>query len=240
MSEAMGGTLSATESPASMSFVQRIVNVFVAPASVFQFLAGRPLWAAPLILMTLYSGVLNFAVVSTSAGEAALKEQILQNPQAAAAPPERMEQMVGFGKAMAGIGALIAVPLFTFAGAGILYLLFSIVMGGEGTFKQTLAIYTHAGLIYLATGLIGTSIVLMKGSFKSSTSLAAFLPFLEETSFVYKVLQGLDLFIMWQLAVAAIGMAIVHKMTTKKAAIAIFSVYLVVVLAIAGIRQAMA
>ncbi len=240
MSEAVGETLSATEAPASMSFVQRIVNVFVAPSVVFQFLAGRPLWAAPLILMTLYSGALNFAVVSTSAGEAALKEQIMSSPQAAQMPEERMGTALAMGKTFAGIGALIFVPLITFVGAGILYILFSIGLGGEGTFKQTLAVYTHAGLIYLVTGLIGTSIVLMKGSFKSSTSLAAFLPFLEETSFVYKVLQGLDLFIMWQLAVASIGMAIIHRMTTKKAAIAIFSVYLVVVLVIAGIRQAMA
>lgn len=240
MSEAVGGTLSATDSPASMSLVQRIVNIFVAPSKVFQFLSGSPLWAAPLILMTLYSGVLNFAVVSTSAGEAAMKEQIMSSPQAANMPPERMATALTIGKTMAGVGALIAVPVITFVGAGILYLLFSIVMGGEGTFKQTLSVYTHAGLIYLVTGLIGTSIVLMKGSFKSSTSLAAFLPFLEESSFVYKVLQGLDLFIIWQLAVASIGMAIMHRMTTKKAAIAIFSAYLVVVLVIAGIRQAMA
>lgn len=240
MSEAVGGTLSATEAPASMSFVQRIINIFVAPSRVFQFLAGNPVWAAPLILMTLYSGALNFTVVSTSAGEAAMREQIMSSPQAAQMPPERLTQALTIGKTMAGVGALIAVPVITFIGAGILYLLFSIVLGGEGTFKQTLAVYTHAGLIYLVTGLVATSIVLMKGSFKSSTSLAAFLPFLEETSFIYKFLQGLDLFIMWQLAVASIGMAIIHKMTTKKAAIAIFSVYLVIVLVIAGIRQAMA
>jgi hypothetical protein len=141
---------------------------------------------------------------------------------------------------MAGVGVLVAVPVITFVGAGIVYLIFSIVLGGEGTFKQTLAVYTHGGLIYLVTGIVGTSIVLMKGSFKSSTSLAAFLPFLEETSFVYKLLQGLDLFIIWQLAVVSIGMAIINKMPTKKAAITIFSVYLVVVLVIAGIRQAMA
>lgn len=240
MSEAVGGTLSVTEAPASMSLAQRIINIFVAPSKVFQFLAGKPLWAAPLILMTLYSAGLNLAVVSTSAGEAALKEQILQSPQAAQMPPERMATALSIGKVMAGVGVLVAVPVITFVGAGIVYLIFSIVLGGEGTFKQTLAVYTHGGLIYLVTGIVGTSIVLMKGSFKSSTSLAAFLPFLEETSFVYKLLQGLDLFIIWQLAVVSIGMAIINKMPTKKAAITIFSVYLVVVLVIAGIRQAMA
>ena len=240
MSEAVGGTLSVAEAPASMSFAQRIVNIFVAPSKVFQFLAGKPLWMAPLILMTVYSAALNLAVVSTSAGEAALREQIMQNPRAASMSPEQMGQALAIGKTFAGVGVLIGVPVITFIGAGILYLLFSIVLGGEGTFKQTLAVYAHTGLIYLVTGIVGTSIVLAKGSFKSSTSLAAFLPFLEESSFVYKFLQGLDLFIIWQLAVASIGMAIIHRMTTKKAATAIFGAYLVIVLIIAGIRQAMA
>jgi hypothetical protein len=78
----------------------------------------------------------------------------------------------------------------------------------------------------------------VKGNARSSTALSAFLPFLEESSFLYKVFQGFDLFILWQLAVLSIGMGIIQQTGTKKAAVAIFSAFLIVVIGIAAIRQA--
>jgi len=232
--------MSEAVSQASMSFLQRLINIFAAPSKAFQALVQRPVWVAPVVLIAVYAAVLNFAVMETKSGEAALRLEIQDSPRAANMPPEAMETALGFGKAMAVVGSLVGVPLITFAGAGIVYLLFSIVLGGEATYKQTLSIWSHAGLIGLLGGLVQTTMILVKGSFKSSTSLAAFLPFLEESSFVYKVFQGLDLFLLWQLAVLSIGMGIMNRVGTRKAAIAIFSTFLIIIVIIAGIRQAMA
>jgi hypothetical protein len=73
---------------------------------------------------------------------------------------------------------------------------------------------------------------------QSNTSLAAFLPFLEEESFLSYLLQTLDLFVLWQLAVLSIGMGMLSRVGTKKAAIALYSTLAVIGLIIAGIRQA--
>ena len=87
---------------------------------------------------------------------------------------------------------------------------------------------------------MATAMIFLKGNTKSSTAITAFLPFLEENSFVYRFCQGLDLFVIWQLVVLSIGMGIISRMSTRKAATAIFSVYLVIWLLITVVRQAMA
>jgi hypothetical protein len=73
---------------------------------------------------------------------------------------------------------------------------------------------------------------------KSSTSIAAFTPFLEETTFTYRFLQMFDVFYLWQFAVLSIGLGIIHRTGTKKSAATIFSLYVIIALLIAGIRQA--
>ena len=87
--------------------------------------------------------------------------------------------------------------------------------------------------------LVQTGLAFLKGVFKqSNTSLAAFLPFLDEDSFAFHLLQTFDLFIIWELAVLAIGMGMLSRVSTKKAAIALYSTLAVFGLIIAGIRQA--
>ncbi|MCI0657137.1 MAG: YIP1 family protein [Acidobacteria bacterium] len=232
--------MSDADNQAPMSFVQRLINIFVSPSKVFHALAARPVWIGPLILITLYVFTLNSAVFMTKTGEEALKQQIRESPQGANMPEESMGQAVGFGKVIAAVSVLIGVPVITFAGAGIVYLLFSVLLGGEATYKQTLSAWAHTGLIGLVGGLVQTGMIFMKGSLKSSTTLSAFLPFLEESSFLFKVFQGLDVFLIWQLAVLSIGMGIMNRVGTRKAAIALFSALLAIVVIIAGIRQAMA
>jgi len=223
-----------------MSFFARWMGMFTSPSKVFQDLAQRPAWLAPLLTVTLVIAALNAAVLSSGKGEAALKEQMQEQirKMGVTVPPEEMDKRVAVGRVVAPVAVLIAVPFFTLVAAGLLYLIFGVGMGGEASFRQVFSVYAHTGLIGLVGEGVREALVFAKGTFKSSTALAAFLPFLDESTFLYKVLQGFDLFLLWQLGVLAIGMGIVQRMDTRKSAVAIFSVFVVIVLAIAAIRQA--
>jgi len=167
-----------------------------------------------------------------------MKQEMMKNPQAAKMTDEQMERYLNATKYFIPASTLVAIPIVTFAAAGIVYFLMSILLGGESTYKQTLSVWTHTGLIGLVGGGVQTGLILLKGSLTANTTLAAFLPFLEESSFFYKLFQGFDLFILWQLAVLSIGMGMLSKVGTRKAATAIFSAFVVLALVIAGIRQA--
>jgi len=221
----------------SMSFFDRLVNIFVAPSKVFEFLARKPLWIAPLIVLCVYAALLQGIIFNSETGKEMTRQEFLKNPRAAQLTPEQVDRQIAMMGKVVPISTVIIAPIITFAAAGIVYLLFSILLGGEVTYKQTLAAWVHVGFIGFLQGAVQTGIVFLKGV-KPNTSLAAFLPFLEEDSFVYHFLQVFDLFVLWQLAVLSIGMGMLSRVGTRKAAITVFSALVVVALVVAGIRQA--
>jgi hypothetical protein len=232
----------ADSASAPMGFLQRAVGIFVSPARIFQELKDRPSWLAPLLTVSLISAGLNGLVLWTSTGEAAVREQFQETMQkrGQTLPPEVLDRQIQIYRYAGPVSYLVVTPIFALLIGGLIYLIFSIGMGGEGTFRQTFAAYTHVGLIGIAWFVVTIGLIFLKGSLKSSTAFSAFLPFLEESTLAYKILRGLDIFIIWQLAVLAIGLGILNNQTTKKAATVLFSLYLGIVLVVAVIWQMMA
>jgi len=228
--------MSEDQPQAPMGFFARFAAVFFEPSRVFQELKRRPTWLVPLLAVTLAVTAQQATIASSKVGDVIFREAI--EKRAPNLSPEQIEQQLAITRYAAPIGTLVFAPVITVAAAGLLYLIFSVILGGEGTFRQTLSAWTHVGLIGLVQVVVGTVLVFVKGNAKSSTALSAFLPFLDESSFLYKVFQGFDLFILWQLAVLSVGMGIIQQTGTKKAATAIFSTFLVIILGIAAIRQA--
>jgi hypothetical protein len=139
---------------APLGFFARLGGVFFAPAGVFQDLRQRPSWLAPLLVITLAVVGLNAMVAFSATGLEAMRQEFLaQVPENT--PPETVEQQLGMYRMFAPIGALISVPLFLVVLAGLLYVVFSVVLGGEGTFRQTFSAYSHAGYIGLVGGVVG-------------------------------------------------------------------------------------
>jgi hypothetical protein len=230
--------MSEAERVDSMSFVSRLVNIFVAPSRVFQFLAQKPLWVTPLLVISLYVPLIQGIIFNSETGKEGMRQEMLKNPMAAQLSQEQMDERIAMMGKIVPISTLVIAPVITFALAGVVYFLFSILLGGEVTYKQSLSAWTHTGLIGLVGGAVQTSLVFLKGSVRPNTSLAAFLPFLDEESFAYQLLQTFDLFIIWQLAVLAIGMGMLSRVGTRKAAITLYSTLAAIALIIAGIRQA--
>jgi hypothetical protein len=232
--------MSELQNDAPMSFLQRLTGIFVSPAKVFESLRPRPIWILPFLILLLYIPILQLISFSSETGKEAIRQEMMKSPRSAQMTPEQQERALGFSKVIVPVSTLIAFPVITFALVGIIYFIFSILLGGESTYKQALSAWTHCGLIGLVGGAIQTGMVFLKGNLTPTTSIAAFLPFLDEKTFLYKLFQTFDLFVLWQLAVLSIGMGIMSRVGTKKAAVAIFSAFVTLAVLIAGIRQAFA
>ncbi len=228
------------EQRAPMAFPSRFAGIFFSPSGVFQDLARRPTWLAALLAVTLAVAALNTMVLWSSTGEKIVRQQMQEALEKSGRqiPPETMETQIKVYRYIGPASIIVVLPVVTLALAGLVYLIFSIGMGGEATYRQTFSAYAHAGLIGILGAAVATAMIFVKGDAKSSTSVTAFLPFLEEDSFVYRFCQGLDLFVLWQLAVLSIGMGILSRVSTRKAATVIFSSYLAIWLIITVIRQA--
>jgi multisubunit Na+/H+ antiporter MnhE subunit len=110
-------------------------------------------------------------------------------------------------------------------------------MGGNATFKQVLTVAVHTGPIGILSQLFTVPLNYFRGTMTSATTLAVLLPMLPEKSFVSRLLGMIDLFLIWQLVVLSIGLAVLYRRRTQPIATALLVVYAIIAVIVAFVRR---
>ncbi len=131
------------------------------------------------------------------------------------ASPEQIEavdKMADFTRSFGWVLAIVStVFLFAFL-AGVLKLIYGVLLGGAVTFKQMFSATTHAQLINTAGALVTLPLIRATGDLRSTLSLHLLAPDLERGSWLLGFLQGLNLFGLWTMVVLGIA---VSRMSPK-------------------------
>lgn len=187
-----------TAEPASLpSLPARIVQVFVSPGALFDRLKEVPAWIGMLILLVAVSIVSSFLVPEE------VMRELVQANMPADAEQEQIDQAVGFARAWGRTLAVVGTPITIAFIAGILIVIYNVVLGGAGTFKQLFSATTHAFVIYTVGSLLTLALILSRGEM-TTLSLNLLVPGLEE-GFLFRVLRGLNVFSLWTAAVLGIA-----------------------------------
>jgi hypothetical protein len=233
-------TVQAGTSPAPKSLVARLIGIVTAPADTFRAVVAHPRIFGMLAVVTIGVAVLATAPMMTEAGkEAALEQQVKQQEAWTGQPMtdeqyDRMRQMSGITPYFSLVGVLISAPLMTLITAGILFAIFNAAMGGNATFKQLFSVVTHAGVISLLNQLFSAPVNIMRGSVGGVANLGALVPFMDEGSFVARLLGAIDIFMVWYVIVLAIGLAVLYRRRTQPIAVTLFAIYAVIALGYAA------
>jgi hypothetical protein len=227
--------------PARPGLAARLVGTLFAPKDTFASVAARPRWFGAMAVSIVVMGAAQFVLLSTDVGQQlALDQQIgaieafgvtISDEQYA-----QMEQGMENARYTGPIFSLIFVPLVTAMSAGLLHVMFGLIGGGNGTFKQMYAISAHASIIS-ALQLVFTTVVTLAAGRAAGANLGVFTPTLEETTFTYRLLSTIDVFYVWSTFVTAVGVAVLYKKRTGTVAMVLFGIYLAIALIIAFARS---
>jgi Yip1-like protein len=235
------GSSGAAASPAPLSLISRLVGVVTAPKATFESIVATPRWLGMLVVLCLLSAALVGGFLFTSVGrEAWIDAALAGGPFGGDVTDQqiegirRMAPFVGYGTM---IGILFFVPLLYVVVSAILFAIFNAGMGGNATFKQVFAVVVHSGVIGLLSQLFTVPMNYMRGVMTSATNLAVLLPFVPETSFVGRLLGTIDIFLIWQLIVLAIGLGVLYRRRTQPIATTLFVIYGIIALVIATVRS---
>jgi hypothetical protein len=228
-------------SGAPRSLPARLFGVIMMPRATYAAIAVRPrlLGAWLVVLSIAVAGTLTF--LSTEVGRQAALDQQTRQAQAFGrtisddqyAQMERMLPYFGYIGAAFQTVFLVVVPLLV---AGLMFVVFNALLGGDRSFKQILAIIVHSGLVFSLQQLFVLPLDYLRESLTSPTTLLVFLPFLEETSFAARLLGALDLFAIWWMVNVAIGLGVLYKRRTGPIATGLLITYLVIALTVAVVR----
>ena len=230
---------------AQKSLVARLIGVILSPADTFRSIVAHPTWLGALVTVVLVIAGGNFALLSTEVGQQALLDQQIRTSEAwgqtvTDAQEERMEEMLPVMRYVT-LGSTIALaPIITFALAGLLFGVFTAGLGGSATFKEVLAVVTHAGAVSILATLFTLPLNYARESLSSSTNLGVFTPFLDEGTLPARFLGLIDLFLVWWVVVLAIGLAVLYKRRTGPVAFSLLGAYIGIAAVIALIMRALA
>jgi hypothetical protein len=242
----MTETVSAGAAPAaSDNVVARLVGVILSPRATFARLVERPRWFGALVIVSLLTAGGQFAFLSTQVGQDAMLDQQVRQAERWSSGAvsdqqyQAMERMARFQRFIVPGSILIIGPIMTFIIAGILFGVFNALLGGSASFKQVLAILTHSGAVNIVQTLFVLPMNYLRGSMASATNLGVFVQFLDDTNFIARFLGMIDVFIVWSLAVTAIGMAVLYRKKTASVFWSLMGVYIGIALVISTVMMVM-
>ena len=233
-----------TPSVSHRGLLARAVGILTAPRSTYGDLIGRPRVLGALLLSVAILATGSLVFLRSEVGRQAVLEQITQQSEARGrgltdAQYERLESFAPYLGVFLACAQVVGVVLGSLLVALLALAVFNAFLGHNATFKQVWAVVAHSGFVLtLATFLI-YPLDYVRESLTSPTTLLVFMPFLEEESFLARFLGAVDLFYVWWLVNLAIGFSVLYKRRTGPIAMGLLGVYVVLALAIAGVRYAL-
>lgn len=223
--------------------VERIVGVFINPGETFKSVGRKPQWLVPLVLVLIISLALSFFIIPIAMEEAQNDPKSIErlgDARAKMAERGMTEQQIDdafaqqqkLGRIIGPISGVVMTTVLILAIAGILLLISNVGLGGQINYSAMVSMYSYSMFIVLLGSIIKLPLIIKQQSVKIFFSLATFLSPEASETFLYRLLNKFALFEIWQLAVVIIGVAVMNKFATPKAAVPIVALWLLYVVVV--------
>ena len=233
------------QSQPAISPFGRIIGVFFSPTATFEDIVRKPSWVLPVVLLTLFSIGVSFAINQRINWREFMAQQIEKSPQAANMSAEQKEQRIEGGAKFSpmltwAIGVCGPI-VFALVVALVMWGAYNLLGGANTNFGTSFAITSHAALTGLVSSLLFILVLYLKppGTVDLenpvATNLAAVLPD-DSAKWLVALLKSFDIFTFWTLILLAIGFAATNlkKLKGSKAFTIAFSVWAVYVVCRVG------
>ena len=183
------------------------------------------------------------ALLSTEIGRNAVVDQQISQSESygrhlTEVQIEQIEKFAPYSVYVAPVFQLLFLGAGGLLIGGLAFAVFNAMLGGDATFKQVFAVVCHSAVVLAALSLFTTPLSYARETLSSATNLGVFLPFLDESSFLARLLGSIDLIFIWWMLSLAIGLGVLYRRRTGPIAITMFAVYVVIGMIIAAIKTA--
>lgn len=235
---------SGTPSPAARGpgLVSRLAGVLLSPRRTFGNVARQPRWLGALLVIALTMAGASGWLVSTEVGKQALLAQQVSTMESFGVTVsdemyDQLSQALGNAAYLTAGSVLVFIPIVTLVIAGLLWTVCYVLLGAHVPFRGTYAVVAHTGAVNIVQQLFVVPLNYTRGVMSNPATLAAFFPMLETGTFSQRFLGVIDLFVVWQLMVLAIGVAVLYGKRTGPFAIAFYGLYALIALGIAFVTS---
>ncbi len=220
---------------APLSLAQRFIGILTSPKATFESVVSFPRWFGMFLVVGLLVAAATTIFAMTDVGHRIAVETSV----AWGAPAEAAEAGASRAPYINWIFVLIGMLLFTVVEAGILLGVFAIT-GGSASFKQVLAVVTHAAVVGAVLEPVHFAIAYLLDSGERMTSLAGIGRAIQEKGFLAYFFAAIDLTYLIGFFVLAIGLGVLYRRRTAPIFVSLTAIYLVIAVIIGLVRTAFA
>ena len=223
-----------------MSTPETLSGIFFEPGRTFEALRARPRFLVAAIIMVVILLAWNAAFFSKVDYAEMVRSTIENSPQAEQLTPEQREQQIAIQsspivKWIAIASPVLAIPVFLAIG-GALYLLGSLAMGKGVSYKQAISVWTYSSLPPMLLVMLANIVMVLvrppaiEDAAVASRGMVRVNPGVAIDKMAHPVLAtalgSVDLFAIYGLVLAAIGLRKVARMSSGAAWTVALGLYL--------------
>lgn len=203
----------------------RIVQVFTAPATLFDALKTTPKWIGAAVVVIVLGLVVQALIPAELIREMALSSLPSD------APPEQVaavEKFMGVSNIIRWVGTVVFPILMILFVSGFILLVWNAILGGEAAFPAVLACTAHSYIVWAAGGLITMPLVLARQDLRTTFSLHLLTPWLDSGTYAYRFMAGLNLFGIWTMILLGVAVSRLYpKVSAASASTVMIGAYVV-------------
>ena len=207
------------------------LNVFFSPGAAFRKIKEKPSWILPLIIVIIFSMAIG-VLASSRMDRAQMRDRIEQQMRDRGTPEDQIQKgLEGFDKmgsnpvmkyALPAISVLFATVIGVLLAALVLNWIVPMLGAAQGNFLLTFSVVAWASLVQVVGSIVKGILIYLRGPLNVSTGLLLLAPKMKP-GYVYALLNGIDIFALWQVLVIALGLKVAYDLKGR-------SVYLYVIL----------
>jgi len=216
----------ATRDEAPWPFPRRLVALFTSPKALFEHLEQRPSWFVPFLVSLLL--VVLFVVVLWNP---VLMPKMLLRLEEQGARQDMVDTMTKNGLMISLIPGICFAAIAMFVTALVVWAIGGFMLGGKLNYRQALSIVAHTGLVSLPAMAVLIPLALVSNT--SQVSVGPGMLFNAETAegygarFLALAVSSIDVFRLWQVALTALGVSVIARVSRTNANVALFVTYFV-------------
>jgi hypothetical protein len=226
---------SVATAPNGKGVFSRAIGIVVAPGATYKEALRQPRPVGILLLACIVIALATSLPQFTERGRQTALDMNVQNIERFTGQPvtpemyAQMERQAVYGGYFAMVGVFVMMPVMTLVITGVLWVVFNAILGGTGTFKSVLTVVTHSQVIGALGAVVSAPIQYLQGvqTMAGPFNLGALAPMLDPGSFLAMFLGSIGVFVLWQLSVCAIGLAVLYHRRTGPVTAGLVAVYLV-------------
>ena len=199
--------------------LHRLIGILRTPRATLRAAIAQPRSLDLGLLIVAISAVCSVGFLLTEVGRlAALDQQVRQLESFGTVVTDdtyaRIRSWAPYRPAISAAIILIGWPILWMALAAIVKAAGDRVSATHATFAQVLTVIVHASAVFALRSIVAAPVNYARESLGGATSLSVIMPAFGESTFPARLLGAVDLFVLWWMALVAIGLGILYGTRT--------------------------